>query len=61
MMLTLDEIGQSVRNNIQLIIDHVGLPLAVGPLSDDDYKILCGGYGELECEPPRVSWRVFYL
>ncbi|EGZ3275698.1 hypothetical protein CWH66_004503, partial [Escherichia coli O111:NM] len=23
-------------------------PLAVGPLSDDDYKILCGGYGELE-------------
>ncbi len=24
-MLTLDEIGQSVRNNIQLIIDHVGL------------------------------------
>lgn len=48
MMLTLDEIGQSVRNNIQLIIDHVGLPLAVGPLSDDDYKILCGGYGELE-------------
>lgn len=28
-MLTLDEIGQSVRNNIQLVIDHVGLPLAV--------------------------------
>ena len=43
MMLTLDEIGQSVRNNIQLIIDHVGLPLAVGPLNDDDYKILCAG------------------
>lgn len=47
-MLTLDEIGQSVRNNIQLVIDHVGLPLAVGPISDEDYKILCGGYGELE-------------
>lgn len=47
-MLTLDEIGQSVRNNIQLIIDHVGLPLAVGPITDEDYKILCGGYGELE-------------
>ncbi|SQA85974.1 Uncharacterised protein [Citrobacter freundii] len=31
-MLTLDEIGQSVRNNIQLVIDHVGLPLAVGPI-----------------------------
>lgn len=28
-MLTLDEIGQSVRNNIQLIIDHVGLLLLV--------------------------------
>ena len=47
-MLTLDEIGQSVRNNIQLVIDHVGLPLAVGPISDEDYKILCGGSGELE-------------
>ncbi|WP_313449549.1 hypothetical protein [Atlantibacter hermannii] len=47
-MLTLDEIGQSVRNNIQLVIDNYGLPLAVGPISDDDYKVLCGGFGELE-------------
>lgn len=47
-MLTLEEIGQSVRNNIQLIIDSYGLPLAVGPISDDDYKILAGGFGELE-------------
>jgi len=46
-MLTLDEIGQSVRNNIQLVIDHFGLPLAVGPICDDDYKILAGGFGEL--------------
>ncbi|GDX06661.1 hypothetical protein [Buttiauxella sp. A111] len=47
-MLTLDEIGQSVRNNIQLVIDNYGLPLAVGPISDDDYKVLSGGFGDLE-------------
>ncbi|WP_318378944.1 hypothetical protein [Enterobacter sp.] len=47
-MLTLDEIGQSVRNNIQLVIDNVGLSLAVGPISDEDYRVLSGGYGQLE-------------
>lgn len=47
-MLTLEEIGQSVRNNIQLVIDNYGLPLAVGPISDEDYRILSGGFGELE-------------
>ena len=47
-MLTIDEIGISVRNNIQLILDHFELPLAVGPISDDDYKVLSRGYGELE-------------
>ncbi|MGS4349568.1 hypothetical protein ACKURU_07030 [Enterobacter roggenkampii] len=49
-MLSLEEIGQSVRNNIQLILDNIQLPLAVGPISDDDYKILCGGFGQLECD-----------
>ncbi|EOC1340511.1 hypothetical protein [Cronobacter sakazakii] len=47
-MLTLEEIGQSVRNNIQLVIDSVDLPLAVGPISDNDYRILTGGFGELQ-------------
>lgn len=47
-MLSLEEIGQSVRNNIQLILDNIQLPLAVGPISDDDYRILCGGFGQLE-------------
>ncbi|GAL59042.1 hypothetical protein EV102420_14_01010 [Pseudescherichia vulneris NBRC 102420] len=47
-MLTLDEIGQSVRSNTQLVIDHAGLPLAIGPISDEDYRVLCGGYGQLE-------------
>ncbi|MBL5919811.1 hypothetical protein I7V28_01510 [Lelliottia amnigena] len=47
-MLTIEEIGQSVRNNIQLVLDNFGLPLAVGPISDDDYKVLCGGFGDLE-------------
>lgn len=47
-MLTIEEIGQSVRNNIQLVLDNFGLPLAVGPISDEDYKVLSGGFGELE-------------
>ncbi|EPC5390101.1 hypothetical protein ACRZ2F_002131 [Serratia liquefaciens] len=47
-MLSLDEIGQSVRNNLQLIIDSQQLKLAVGPISDQDYRILAGGFGELE-------------
>lgn len=47
-MLSLEEIGQSVRNNLQLILDSYGLKLAVGPVTDQDYKILCGGFGELE-------------
>ncbi|PWC10691.1 hypothetical protein B4923_16375 [Brenneria roseae subsp. americana] len=47
-MLSLEEIGQSVRNNLQLIIDSSGLDLAVGPISDQDYRILCGGFGDLD-------------
>ncbi|MFS6803162.1 hypothetical protein [Edwardsiella tarda] len=46
--LNLEEIGQSVRNNLQLIIESQGLPLAVGPLTDEDFRILSGGFGELE-------------
>ncbi|EKS7794427.1 hypothetical protein ACOGYE_000005 [Edwardsiella piscicida] len=45
--LHLEEICQSVRNNLQLIIESQGLPLAVGPLTDDDCRILSGGFGEL--------------
>lgn len=41
-MLTIEEIGQSVRNNIQLVLDNYGLPLAVGPISDEDYKVCSG-------------------
>lgn len=47
-MLSLEEIGQSVRNNLQLILDSYGIKLAVGPVTDQDYKILSGGFGELE-------------
>lgn len=47
-MLSLEEIGQSVRNNLQLIIDYQGLPLAVGPITDQDFRILAGGFGALE-------------
>ncbi|TDB61648.1 MULTISPECIES: hypothetical protein [Photorhabdus] len=49
-MLSLEEIGQSVRNNLQLIIDSQELPLAVGPITDQDFRILFGGFGDLEWE-----------
>ncbi|NDJ59293.1 hypothetical protein GWD52_20350 [Enterobacteriaceae bacterium 4M9] len=47
-MLTLDEIGQVVRNSIQLILDSAKVPLAVGPISSEDFTLLSRGYGELE-------------
>lgn len=55
-MLTLDEIGQSVRSNTQLVIDHAGLPLVIGPISDEDYRVLCGGYGQLEWDYALNTW-----
>ncbi|MFS1424715.1 hypothetical protein [Shewanella sp. 10N.286.48.B5] len=35
-------------NSIQWFFDDQKLDLMVGEVSDDDYKILCGGYGDLE-------------
>ncbi|MDC9623574.1 hypothetical protein PSI22_18495 [Xenorhabdus sp. XENO-7] len=46
-MFNLENIGSVVRNNIQTIVDVLGLNLAVGDISDDDYFILSRGYGEL--------------
>ncbi|QXF34394.1 hypothetical protein CE143_15490 [Photorhabdus luminescens] len=49
-MLSLEEIGQLVRNNLQLILDSQGLPLVVSSITDQDFKILAGGFGALEWE-----------
>lgn len=46
-MLTLNDIGTITRNNVQLILDQLSINLAVGDINDDDYRILCGGFGEL--------------
>lgn len=35
-------------NSIQYFFDDQKLGLMVGEVTDDDYKILCGGFGELE-------------
>ncbi|MBE0148295.1 hypothetical protein [Serratia sp. PL7] len=55
-MLSLDEISQAVRNNLQLIIDSQQLKLAVGPISEQDYRILSGGFGELEWDVGLCSY-----
>ncbi|MBD1228311.1 hypothetical protein [Xenorhabdus griffiniae] len=46
-MFNLEHIGIVVRNNIQAIVDVLGLNLAVGDISDEDYFLLSQGYGEL--------------
>lgn len=46
-MFNLNDIGTITRNNVQLILDKLGMNLAVGDINDNDYRILCGGFGEL--------------
>jgi hypothetical protein len=50
-MLTLQEVGEQTRNALQLVIDRMGLSLAVGPLKEADYRLLASGmYGDLNWE-----------
>jgi len=37
-------------NNLQMLLDNLNLPLAVGPINDEDYQVLISGYSELEWE-----------
>ncbi|AKH62273.1 MULTISPECIES: hypothetical protein [Photorhabdus] len=46
-MFNLEQIGHVVRNSMQIIVDELKLNLAVGDISDDDYRILSRGYGEI--------------
>ncbi|OMQ22169.1 hypothetical protein [Serratia oryzae] len=50
-MLSFHEIAEQTRNALQLLIDRMGLDLAVGPLKETDYRLLSSGmYGELNWE-----------
>jgi hypothetical protein len=43
-----DQVKIAAINSIQFFFDDQNLDLMVGELSDDDYRILCGGFGNLE-------------
>ncbi|MGI2108418.1 hypothetical protein ACRN9C_03310 [Shewanella frigidimarina] len=46
--MNFEQVKTATINSIQLFLDEQNFDLMVGELSDDDYKILCGGYGDLE-------------
>lgn len=46
--MNFDQAKMAVITSIQFFLDDQELGLMVGELTDDDYRILCGGYGELE-------------
>jgi len=46
--MNFEQVKTATINSIQLFLDEKNLDLMVGELNDDDYKILCRGYGELE-------------
>ncbi|CAM4182344.1 hypothetical protein SENE111051_13585 [Serratia nematodiphila] len=50
-MLSIQEVVEQTRNALQMLIDRMGLNLAVGPLKESDYRLLSSGmFGELNWE-----------
>ncbi|MEI7409953.1 MULTISPECIES: hypothetical protein [Pectobacterium] len=47
-MLNLEQIASLTISNLQLLLDSMKIPLAVGPISDEDYIILTSGFSQLE-------------
>lgn len=45
--MNLEQIGDAVRSNLQMVIDSAGLPLAVGCINDSDYQWLTSQFVEL--------------
>lgn len=43
-----NQVKTAAINSIQWFFDDQQLGLMVGEITDDDYRILCGGYGDLE-------------
>nr|VXZ91998.1 Uncharacterised protein [Klebsiella pneumoniae] len=46
--LNLEQIASQSISNLQFLLDTLKMPLAVGPISDEDYVILTTGYAQLE-------------
>lgn len=45
--MNLDQVANTVISNLQLILDSQNWPLAVGPLTDEDYQALSTMFAEL--------------
>ena len=43
-----DQIASLTISNLQMLLDSLDIPLAVGPINQEDYMILTSGYSELE-------------
>ncbi len=43
-----DQIAILTLNNLQMLLDNLRIPLAVGPINQEDYLILTSGFSELE-------------
>lgn len=46
--MNLEQIASLTLSNLQMLLESVKVPLAVGPISEEDYFILTTGYTELE-------------
>lgn len=44
----LDQIATLTISNLQMLLDSLKMPLAVGPINEEDYRILSSGFSELE-------------
>ena len=48
MQLKFYQVCDSVINSLQMAVEDLGGGLRVGPISDDDYRVLSSGYSELD-------------
>lgn len=46
--LNYEQIASLTISNLQMLLDNLKIPLAVGPINQEDYIILTSGYAELE-------------
>lgn len=46
--MKLEQIRSVVINSLQMVMDEMEFGLRVGPITDDDFKILTSGYSDLE-------------
>jgi len=46
--LNLEQIASLSISNLQMLLDNMKMPIAVGPINDEDYVILTSGFAQLE-------------